>query len=377
MNQFSATLRYLILLFLALFGSTIVLMFAYLLQQEPTPAQAVNLPATSFPQLQPSGKTGNLTVAIHHDNQWQLLQTNATNVAGALQAAGVILTPADQVVPAVDTPLTPDLQIYVQRAVPLTVSVDGSLLQVNSAHRSAGDVLSQAGVLLGPEDYLRPGSDVLLQPGDTIEVVRVHEEVVDEDEPLPFETEWQPSDSLELDTTGLLHPGVPGILRRQWRTRYENGVVVSRTLENEWVAQPPQPEIMGYGTRIVIRVVETPAGAYEFWRVVRMRVTSYTASSSGKPPDHPAYGITASGLGAGTGIVAVDRTVIPFRSWVYVPGYGIGYAGDTGGGVLGRWIDLGYDEEEFVPWSGYVDVYYLTPVPDVDRINFRIPTELP
>ena len=53
----------------------------------------------------------------------------------------------------------------------------------------------------------------------------------------------------------------------------------------------------------------------------------------------------------------------------------LGYAGDTGGGVIGRWIDLGYDETEFVPWSGYVDVYYLVPMPE--NINYRLPQELP
>jgi resuscitation-promoting factor RpfB len=123
--------------------------------------------------------------------------------------------------------------------------------------------------------------------------------------------------------------------------------------------------------------VDTPQGAFEYWRVVRMRVTAYTAASSGKPPSHPAYGITASGLEAGTGIVAVDPRVVPFRTWVYVPGYGMGYAGDTGGGVKGRWIDLGYDEAEYRSWSGQVDVYYLTPVPPEDRINYLIPTTIP
>ncbi|MEZ4646658.1 MAG: hypothetical protein R3E31_28695 [Chloroflexota bacterium] len=67
-----------------------------------------------------------------------------------------------------------------------------------------------------------------------------------------------------------------------------------------------------------------------------MRVTSYTAASSGKEPGDPGYGRTASGLPAGFGIVAVDRNVVPFRSSVFVPGYGVGYAGDTGGGVRGR-----------------------------------------
>jgi hypothetical protein len=45
--------------------------------------------------------------------------------------------------------------------------------------------------------------------------------------------------------------------------------------------------------------------------------------------------------------------------------------------VKGRIIDLGYDEGQIEPWNGYVDVYYLTPVPEQDRINYLIPTTLP
>ena len=35
------------------------------------------------------------------------------------------------------------------------------------------------------------------------------------------------------------------------------------------------------------------------------------------------------------------------------------------------------DWDTFTHWSGYIDVYFLTPIPEYDRINFLIPTELP
>ena len=65
----------------------------------------------------------------------------------------------------------------------------------------------------------------------------------------------------------------------------------------------------------------------------------------GKAPDHPAYGITASGLRATPGVsVAVDPDVIPLGSDVLVD-YGDGEihyyrADDTGSGVKGNHIDL-------------------------------------
>ena len=155
----------------------------------------------------------------------------------------------------------------------------------------------------------------------------------------------------------------PGILRRRFRIVYQDGVQIEEVFVEEWVEQEPVNQVIGYGTRINTATIDTPEGPREYWRVVRMRATAYTAASSGKAPDHPTYGITASGVPAGTGVVAVDPNVVPFRSEVFVPGYGIGFVGDTGGGVKGRWIDLGYDEDELVAWNGYADVYYLTPIP--------------
>ena len=317
------------------------------------------------------------TVTIHEGQQSKTLRTAAQTVGEALQEAGITVYAADGVEPPLGSWLTPDLHITVQHSLPLTIKVDGRLIQTRSHHSNALDVLAEAGIGLVGQDYVRPGPETVLQAGMTVEVIRVTEDFRTEDTPIPYETRWQASDQLEIDNRALLQSGVPGILRRRIRMRYENRVQVSETPDGEWVAREPVDEIMGYGTKIVVRAVEGPEGYYEYWRKVRMRVTSYTAASAGKPPDHPRYGITASGMRAGTGIVAVDPRVVPFRSWVYVPGYGTGYAGDTGGGVKGRWIDLGYDEGGYRSWSGYVDVYYLTPVPDPEDINYLIPTGLP
>jgi 3D (Asp-Asp-Asp) domain-containing protein len=51
-------------------------------------------------------------------------------------------------------------------------------------------------------------------------------------------------------------------------------------------------------------------------------------------------GRTASGLPVGHGIVAVDPSVIPLGTRLYVPGYGEAVAADTGGAIRGAVIDL-------------------------------------
>ncbi|MDD3520639.1 MAG: 3D domain-containing protein [Actinomycetota bacterium] len=57
-------------------------------------------------------------------------------------------------------------------------------------------------------------------------------------------------------------------------------------------------------------------------------------------------GITAIGLRARKGIVAVDPRVIPLGTKLYIPGYGEALAADTGGWVKGNRIDLVFESLE-------------------------------
>lgn len=61
---------------------------------------------------------------------------------------------------------------------------------------------------------------------------------------------------------------------------------------------------------------------------------------TGKTPDHPAYGITASGRKARPGTIAVDRKLIPLGSRVWIEGIGECRAEDVGGAIKGKHIDV-------------------------------------
>jgi 3D (Asp-Asp-Asp) domain-containing protein len=106
---------------------------------------------------------------------------------------------------------------------------------------------------------------------------------------------------------------------------------------------------------------------------VRLLATAYTAATSGKTRDHPEYGKTRLGLDAGRGIVATDPRVIGLRTNLFVPGYGLAFAGDTGGRIKGKRIDLGYAEDSLEDWYRWVDVYLLTPAPPKSLININLP----
>ena len=64
-------------------------------------------------------------------------------------------------------------------------------------------------------------------------------------------------------------------------------------------------------------------------RAMRVRATAYSGG-----------GLCANGKRARVGRIAVDPRVVRLGSWVYIEGYGIAQACDTGGAIKGRRVDL-------------------------------------
>lgn len=87
----------------------------------------------------------------------------------------------------------------------------------------------------------------------------------------------------------------------------------------------------------------------------RMEATAYL------PSDGNGEGLTATGIPAAYGVAAVDPDVIPLGTRIFVPGYGIALAADTGGVIIGNIVDLCYEDyDEAIEFGRReVDVYLL------------------
>jgi uncharacterized protein YabE (DUF348 family) len=299
--------------------------------------------------------------------------TTDQTVGDFLVTQNIPLYLGDAIVPDVSEPLTPDSTVVIERSVPVSIQVDGAVIKTRTRRDTVGQVVAQEGIALVGQDYTIPPETSPVPADADIAIVRVVEALEIDRETTDFETVWVADPNLELDVQRVQQEGQQGVAKTRTRVRYENGQEVSRVEEETWLESSAADKVIAYGTKVVIRTLETPEGKIEYWRKIRMLATGYSAATSGKTKDHPTYGITRTGMKAGYGVVAVDPGVISLRSDVYVPGYGVAVAGDTGGAILGKRIDLGFDEDMPPPWYKWVDVYLLTPPPPLGQIRYVLP----
>ncbi len=294
------------------------------------------------------------------------IKTTADTIGDAVFQAGITLYLTDTLSPPADTLLTDNITVTINRATPIELVVDGVTVSARTKAATVDGVLIEMNAPLFGLDYVVPAGDTPITENMTIEIIRVTEEVVTETETINYETTYQADAERPLDEKVTLQAGQTGIAETRTRIRYENGIEVSRSLEETTITQAPVNAVIAYGTNIVLNTVDTPEGPRQYWRKLRVYATSYHPEALGGD------NVTAIGATLEKGVIGADPRIIPWRTEMFVPGYGVGMMADTGGARSSSyWIDLGYSDADWVAWYHYVDVYLLTPIPD--EINYLLP----
>lgn len=311
-----------------------------------------------------------IVITLQDGATTQSLTTTADTVSDALYEADISLFVTDVVEPSAETALTDGMTIRIDRAKPLRINVDGDTVETRAAGTTVIDALSDTGISLAGLDYTIPSENEPIQADMVINVVRVTEQIETREESLSYDTVYQANSAMELDTRNVTQAGITGLQRHDERVRYENGEEISREPAGTTLIRAPQNEVVEFGTNVILRPINTPEGTQQYWRKLRVYATSYHPASVGGSTT------TAIGMTLRKGIIGADPTIIPYRTNMYVEGYGVGIMADTGGARSSPyWIDLGYSDEDFEGWHWYTDVYLLAPVPE--NINYLLPNWRP
>lgn len=278
-------------------------------------------------------------------------------------------------------------QITVRRMQMVTVINRGAQSVIGTYGETTGSLLARMGITPGTGDTLSCSSETQTYDGMTIELVHT-ETRIEEDTVVPYPVNYYEDPDLEPGAEIVLVAGQNGLTHVKSEVTYRNGKEVSRTVVQETVQTKPVTQLVIRGVDRTImeqpadpepaeqaapaassgtasgssssgssssggsrydgsaetsgNVIMTSSGeSYTYVDVMTCSATAYTCEGY--------VGHTYSGTLARVGAIAVDPTVIPLGTKMYVVSndgqyvYGYCVAEDIGGGIKGNKIDLYFD----------------------------------
>lgn len=236
------------------------------------------------------------------------------------------------------------------------VLIDGGIeKEVFSTAETVGLLLKEQKILVGADDIVIPAAYQKLTGVQQISIIRVTRSVYDEVVEIPAVERRVPDEELFVGEKKELVEGINGSETRQVELISADAKPVAKRVIKVTDLVQPQDKVVVFGTRDTI---EIDGEKVKIMQAMEVEATAYTAGfqCTGKTPDHPYYGITASGLPVKIGHIAVDPKVIAMHSKVYVVGIddiGREYTGyytatDTGGAIKGHKIDIYMEEYDEV-----------------------------
>lgn len=261
--------------------------------------------------------------------------TTRKTVKEFLAESEIAIKEQDQLSIPLEAKIKQGLIINLDTAFQVVVNDGGEERTVWSTSTTVADFLEQQGIKLNELDRVEPGLDQMIGENVPINIVRVEKVTDVVEEPLEFATVTQKDSNLESGKQQVVQEGKTGKVQKTYEVILENGQEVSKTLISENVMENATDKIVAVGTKEMTQLVSrgTETGK-EFY----VSSTAYTASCNG------CSGKTAIGIdlhaNPGAKIIAVDPSVIPLGTKVYVEGYGYAIAADTGTRIKGNKIDV-------------------------------------
>lgn len=293
-----------------------------------------------------------IPITLSIDGTEQVVYTTKETVGEVLEENGYTVNDADLVnQKATDSISLNNTAIVVVTSHPVTLKYDGVTKNVDTQSKTVGELLSEYGVKLSGMDRLANGVTVNTKIKDNliVSVIRVVEKKVTETVTIPYKTATVKTDSILKGFTQAAKKGSNGKREDTYTIVTENGKEVSKTLTSSVVIKEAVDSITYVGTKTYTTFSSSFELNHKYTKTINVKAVAYNLEGmTNRKPGDKYYGMTANGSKVRAGIIAVDRKVIPVGTKVYVEilnGPDYGYAIAADVGVSGNTIDLYLNSE--------------------------------
>ncbi|MDD6763594.1 MAG: G5 domain-containing protein [Clostridiales bacterium] len=287
-----------------------------------------------------------------------MVRTRASEVIDVLNEQGIEVTDTDKLNVPSDAKPDDNSEIVLRRGKEIKVVTSNNEETVVVTSADTDQALREAGYITSDTDEITLDGGSIAS-SDTVEIKSISITYESEEEEIPFETIYQDDSASYKGTETVVTDGANGIKLKTYKVlTYDNGEQKERTLESETIVSEPTSKVVKRGTKD--KPAPTDSGSssaaapaqdtgstiagHRYSKKIIMQGTAYTDS----PAENGGYSCTALGTALRKGVVAVDPSVIPLRSKLYIVSadgkyvYGEASAEDTGGAIKGNRIDLCY-----------------------------------
>ncbi len=303
-------------------------------------------------------------VKVDYRGQEFTVECTEGTVADAVKKAGITLTGAEEISPALTTPLAPNMEITVSAQCGATVTIGGETETLSVTSGTVEDLLSDMGVVLSEDDVVYPSLTDIVYDGIEIVVQRVEYKEETTVEAVAYGYVSEETSGMLTGTSKIKQYGIDGEKVVVSKNKYVDGVLAETEIISEEVTIEPVDQIKLIGTGVPKTQSGSSSSSSSSGSSVSNKAgtftdasgntVSYTKKLTGSSTAYYAAegAITATGVPVYYGGVAVNPDVIPYGSKLYIVSsdgsmvYGYATAVDTGGALM----------------SGYVlvDVFYPT-----------------
>jgi uncharacterized protein YabE (DUF348 family) len=283
------------------------------------------------------------TLTISIDGKEETFVTYKGTVKDVLQEKGILLASKDKVQPSLESKVSEKETIKLKTAIPVDIKANGIEVQVLTAEDTIKDMLDAEGKTLQEQgidfdkeiDEVLPSLDSSISSDTNVQLVKVKTSDLVEKQPINFDTIVEKNEDLDSSVQKVKSEGVNGAKEITYQIVYKDGVEVSRDVKSTKTIVEPQNQVVVKGTGHVY--ASRGGGNITYKKKISSTATAYSGHSSTATGRRP---VRSEG---GLSTIAVDPSVIPLGSKVYVDGYGYAIASDTGGAIKGNKIDVYLD----------------------------------
>ncbi len=243
----------------------------------------------------------------------------------------------------------------------VSIIVKGEEIKVSTFKKSVKELLDENGIKYDDNDIITPSLDSEVKDYMDIKVVDVTTTVISEKEEIPFEVQLLEDNELLKGKTEVSQEGESGEKELTYTLTYHDGKLIKKVLEEERISKEPTDKIVKNGTKEEIIVASRSTTSRN--TVQESEATSTSISGTHMSVVATAYAgdsITSTGTTPKWGTIAVDPSVIPYGSRVYIPQFDMTFiAEDCGGAIKGNKIDIFMNSEsQCIQWGRRsIDIY--------------------